>query len=75
MMLPGLTSIALKFVTVLIATGLQNFVVTTGDGSDELNFGISNPSLPVPGGQIVFNGGGGTETFVLVVRIVLTGLP
>jgi len=48
----------------LVASGLQNFTLTTGSGNSMLLDYAENYSLPVSGGTFAFNGGSGTNSLV-----------
>jgi Ca2+-binding RTX toxin-like protein len=56
----------------LVATGLQNFVINTGIGNDTLTIQSESYSLPVAGGSISFNGGGGSDSIVASADIGFT---
>jgi hypothetical protein len=49
----------------LIANGLENFTITTGDGADEVIVEADELALPVSGGELSFDGGAGTDTFMI----------
>ncbi|MDA1273124.1 MAG: hypothetical protein O2960_03590, partial [Verrucomicrobia bacterium] len=49
----------------LVAAGLQNLTVTTGDGDDELIVEATSLSLPVAGGSITYTAGSGDDSLVI----------
>lgn len=57
----GLPGDIVNVTSSIVASGLQNFTVSTGAGDDELFTNLSNYALPAGGGSFRYEGGAGSD--------------